>query len=149
MLEPDVALHRRITYARGVAGEVNLEVVEGPDAGKQITLDRPIVIGRSPEADLVLEDGEVSGMHLRVTPAPDGSATIEDLDSTNGVHVDGEKVQGAVPLQPGARISIGPFTLIYQRGSVEDLAEAEEAEREQARAVSYIQALLPPPLPSW
>jgi len=60
--------------------------------------------------------------------------------------VDAEKVQGAVPLQPGARITIGPFTLLYQRGSAEDLAEAERAEREQVRAVSYIQALLPPPL---
>src|SRR5206468_12559060 len=55
-------------------------------------------------------------------------------------------VPGAVPLQPGARISIGPFTIIYQRGSAEDLAEAEAAEREQARAISYIQALLPAPL---
>jgi hypothetical protein len=44
-----------------VAGEINLEVVEGPDAGKQLIVDRPIVIGRDPNSDFVLADGEVSG----------------------------------------------------------------------------------------
>src|SRR2546423_12944931 len=38
-----------------VPGELNLEVVEGPDAGKQIIVDRPIVIGRDAQADLVLQ----------------------------------------------------------------------------------------------
>ena len=47
-----------------VAGNISLEVIEGPDAGKQIVVDRAIVIGRAPESDLVLEDGEVSGQHV-------------------------------------------------------------------------------------
>ena len=42
-----------------VAGEINLEVIEGPDAGKQIAVDHAIVIGRDPESDLVIGDGEV------------------------------------------------------------------------------------------
>ena len=51
-----------------VAGEINLEVIEGPDAGKQIAVDRAIVIGRDAGSDLVLEDAEVSSRHARVTP---------------------------------------------------------------------------------
>ena len=71
---------------------------------------------------------------------------LTDFNSTNGVHVDGQPVEGAVPLQPGARVAIGPFSLTYQRGTASDLAEAEAAERELTMAVAYIQALLPAPL---
>src|SRR3954452_2542642 len=107
--------------------------------------DAPLRIGRGPANELVLPSPEVSRQHCWIGLAG-GMAVLTDLNSTNGVHVDGEKVLGAVPLQPGTRISVGPFTLLYQRGSAEDPAEAEAAEREQARAISYIQALLPPPM---
>jgi pSer/pThr/pTyr-binding forkhead associated (FHA) protein len=90
-----------------VAGELNLEVVEGPDAGKQITVDRPIVIGRDPQADLVLEDGEVSGQHARITPSPDGSATVEDLESANGTFLNRNELMGPSHLDPGDELLIG------------------------------------------
>ncbi len=94
-----------------VAGELNLEVIEGPDAGKQIMVDRPIVIGRDPQADLVLEDGEVSGQHARITPSPDGSATVEDLDSANGTFVNQNELIGPGHLDPGDELLVG-ITLI-------------------------------------
>jgi hypothetical protein len=90
-----------------VAGELNLEVIEGPDAGKQIAVDRSIVIGRGPGADFVLEDGEVSGQHARVTPSPGGSATVEDLDSTNGTFVNQNELMGAARLDPGDQLLLG------------------------------------------
>lgn len=90
-----------------VAGELNLEVIEGPDAGKQIAVDRPVVIGRAPESDLVLEDGEVSGQHARITPSPDGSATVEDLESTNGTFLNRNELEGPGRLDPGDELLIG------------------------------------------
>lgn len=94
-------------YARAVAGELSLEVIEGPDAGKQIALDRPIVIGRDSQSDLVLEDGEVSAQHARVTPSPDGSATVEDLDTANGTFVNRNELMGPAHLDPGDELLIG------------------------------------------
>src|ERR1700746_2044372 len=94
-----------------VAGELNLEVVEGPDAGKQIAIDRPIVIGRDPGSDLVLEDGEVSGQHARITPSPAGSATVEDLESTNGTFVNQNELEGPAHLDPGDELLIGVSVL--------------------------------------
>jgi predicted component of type VI protein secretion system len=94
-----------------VAGEINLEVIEGPDAGKQISVDRAIVIGRAPESDLVLDDGEVSGQHARVTPAPDGSATVEDLESTNGTFVNQNELEGPARLDPGDHLLVGVSVL--------------------------------------
>ena len=90
-----------------VAGEINLEVIEGPDAGKQIAVDRAVVIGRAADSDLVLEDGEVSERHARVTPSPDGSATVEDLESANGTFVNQNELEGPARLDPGDELLVG------------------------------------------
>jgi pSer/pThr/pTyr-binding forkhead associated (FHA) protein len=94
-----------------VVGELTLEVIEGPDAGKQIALDRPIVIGRDAGSDLVLEDGEVSGQHARITPSPDGSITLEDLDSANGTFLNHNELMGPARLDPGDELLIGVSVL--------------------------------------
>jgi pSer/pThr/pTyr-binding forkhead associated (FHA) protein len=90
-----------------VAGEISLEVIEGPDAGKQIAVDRPIVIGRDSASDLVLEDGEVSAQHVRITPSPDGTATVEDLGSANGTFLNQNELMGPAHLDPGDQLLIG------------------------------------------
>ena len=94
-----------------VAGELNLAVIEGPDAGKQIAIDRPILIGRDPQSDFVLEDGEVSGQHARITPSPDGTATVEDLESTNGTFVNQNELEGPSHLDPGDELLVGVSVL--------------------------------------
>ena len=116
-----------------VAGELNLEVVEGPDAGKQIAIDRPIVIGRDAGSDLVLDDGEVSGQHARITPSPDGTATVEDLESTNGTFVNQNELEGPAHLDAGDELLIGVSVL--QLRTVDDF---------RARGSGVIQ--LPPSL---
>lgn len=108
--------------------------------------DTPLTIGRGAQNGLVLTSPEVSRRHCSVVVAGAG-AVLTDHGSTNGVHVDGARVAGAAALRPGARLNVGPFLLSYQQGSAADLAEAEAREQEQARAVAYIQALLPPPEP--
>ena len=90
-----------------MAGELNLEVIEGPDAGKQLALDGPVVIGRGPEADLVLEDGEASVQHARVTPSPDGTATVEDLETANGTFVNGNELIGPTHLDADDELLVG------------------------------------------
>jgi pSer/pThr/pTyr-binding forkhead associated (FHA) protein len=94
-----------------VVGDLNLEVIEGPDAGKQVGVDKPVVIGRDPASDLVLEDGEVSGTHARVTPQSDGSATVEDLESANGTFVNHNELMGPARLDPGDELLVGVTVL--------------------------------------
>jgi len=94
-----------------VAGEINLEVIEGPDAGKQIIIDRPIVIGRDAQSDFVLADGEVSGQHARITPSPDGTATVEDLESTNGTFINQNELEGPAHLEAGDELLLGVSVL--------------------------------------
>lgn len=107
----------------------------------------PLRIGRGPQNGLVLPSPDVSRQHCTVE-LRQGSAVVTDHGSTNGVHVDGTRITDSAALGPGSRLVVGPYTLRYQRGTADELAQAEAREQEQARAVAYVQALLPPPLRS-
>ncbi len=92
---------------------VHLDVVAGPDAGGVHLLHGGQVrIGRSADADVPLDDPDVSRLHCAVTVAEDGRVTIADLGSTNGTAADGVPVgPHPVPLEPGALLRIGESAL--------------------------------------
>ncbi|WNE96931.1 FHA domain-containing protein [Streptomyces luomodiensis] len=92
---------------------VHLDVVAGPDAGGVHLLHGGQVrIGRSADADVPLDDPDVSRLHCAVTVAEDGRVTIADLGSTNGTAADGVSVGAQpVPLEPGALLRIGESAL--------------------------------------
>ncbi|NJP69167.1 FHA domain-containing protein, partial [Streptomyces spiramenti] len=90
-----------------------LLVVAGPDAGGvHLLRGGEILIGRSAEAEIPLDDPDVSRRHCVVTAAPDGSLTVRDCGSTNGTTVDGRTV-GARPgaLPDGAELRVGETVL--------------------------------------
>jgi FHA domain-containing protein len=72
------------------------------------------LVGRSRECDVVLADANVSRRHAEVLPAAAGAWTIADLGSTNGVVVNGRRIQGAAPLQPGDRIALGTAEITFE-----------------------------------
>ncbi|MFG3304242.1 FtsK/SpoIIIE domain-containing protein [Streptomyces wuyuanensis] len=97
----------------GTAARTQLHVIAGPDAGGVHLLHEGRVrIGRAAEADVPLDDPDVSRLHCEVTVAEDGGVTIADLGSTNGTTLDGAEVgRQAVRLGPGALLRIGESTL--------------------------------------
>ena len=72
------------------------------------------VIGRSTDADIVLDDAWVSRRHAEVHLI-DGRARVIDLGSTNGTFVDGERVH-AGNLSEGSTITVGRTRIIYRGG---------------------------------
>lgn len=90
-----------------------LQVVAGPDAGGVHLLHGgEIRVGRSADADVPLDDPDVSRLHCTVTVSADGRVAVADLDSTNGTTVNGARVDGrAVPFAPGALLRIGESAL--------------------------------------
>lgn len=72
------------------------------------------VIGRSRECDVVLADSNVSRRHARIGLAAGGGWTIEDLGSTNGVHVNGRRTSGVEQLDPGDRLDIGTVSARFE-----------------------------------
>ncbi|TGA83466.1 FHA domain-containing protein, partial [Streptomyces palmae] len=95
------------------AAGLRLHIVAGPDAGGVHLLHGgPVRIGRSMDADVPLDDPDVSRLHCAVTVADDGRITVADLGSTNGTTLDGERVGArAVPLAPDAMLRIGESVL--------------------------------------
>ncbi|GGJ18532.1 FHA domain-containing protein [Streptomyces brasiliensis] len=90
-----------------------LHVVAGPDAGGVHLLHGgQITIGRSADADVPLDDPDVSRLHCAVTVAADGRVSVADLDSTNGTALDGTRVgRRPVRFAPGALLRIGESAL--------------------------------------
>ncbi|MEV0487540.1 FHA domain-containing protein [Streptomyces sp. NPDC050508] len=90
-----------------------LHVVAGPDAGGVHLLHGgQIHIGRSADADVPLDDPDVSRLHCAVTVDPSGRVSVADLGSTNGTTLAGTRV-GTRPVRfaPGALLRIGESAL--------------------------------------
>ncbi|MBI4914968.1 MAG: FHA domain-containing protein [Acidobacteria bacterium] len=90
----------------------SLEVVAGRASRMKLRLDQvKIRFGRSPDNDVVLEDEAASRFHAEITFA-DGGYVVTDLKSSNGVFVDGQRVERAV-LKSGARILFGKTEMVF------------------------------------
>lgn len=91
--------------------ELKLQIIEGPNAGQELALDGPGVIGRDPAgAGLTLQDPEASRRHASLIPEGQ-SLDVEDLGSTNGTFVNGQRLTEAVMLMPGDRLRVGTTVL--------------------------------------
>ena len=84
-------------------------VMTGPEAGRRIELGVEVVIGRQ-DADLVLKDPEVSRRHAVLRRSGE-SVVIEDLGSTNGTFVKGERIRSPITVGPGDQVRVGRTTL--------------------------------------
>ncbi|MYV51990.1 FHA domain-containing protein, partial [Streptomyces sp. SID3212] len=97
-----------------------LRVVAGPDAGGVHLLHGgQIRIGRSADADVPLDDPDVSRLHCAVTVADDGGVSVADLGSTNGTTLEGAEVgPRPVRLPPGALLRIGESAVRLMTGGL-------------------------------
>ncbi|GAA1619664.1 FHA domain-containing protein [Kribbella alba] len=94
---------------KGQPGSVT--IADGPQAGVGATLtSEPVVIGRGSDCQIRLDDDYSSTRHARVFQS-EGEWWVEDLGSTNGTYLDGQRVTRAVPAEIGGSIRIGRTTL--------------------------------------
>jgi serine phosphatase RsbU (regulator of sigma subunit) len=105
----------------------------------------PVVIGRNPPADLVLEGPTVSRRHCRLELL-DGRLRLRDLASTNGTFVNGVRVTEPVSLDDGAILGIGVYRLRYHKRAQDETAEADAMEQEWREASQYVASILPQPI---
>ncbi|WP_445635763.1 Maltooligosyl trehalose synthase [Nostoc sp. DSM 114161] len=75
--------------------------------------NRSVLLGRDVNATLPLEAPTVSRRHATIDTDAQGRYILRDY-STNGVFVNGQKVNGTAVLSAGATIRIGPFTLVLR-----------------------------------
>ncbi len=94
---------------KGLPGSVT--IADGPQAGVGATLhEEPVVIGRGSDCQIRLDDDYSSTRHSRLFLS-EGQWWVEDLGSTNGTYLDGQRVTRPVPAEIGGSIRIGRTTL--------------------------------------
>jgi pSer/pThr/pTyr-binding forkhead associated (FHA) protein/predicted Ser/Thr protein kinase len=95
---------------------IALKVTEGPAAGSVLTVaEDELLIGRqAPGPGKLGNDIEISRRHARVTRESNGQFLIEDLGSTNGTYVNGERIVGAQILKPGDMVEMGDTKLTIE-----------------------------------
>jgi pSer/pThr/pTyr-binding forkhead associated (FHA) protein len=92
----------------GAAKGLAIRVTRGPReiTGVTIPITGSVIIGRSPDADLVIGDDFVSGTHAKLVAAADGY-TLIDLGSTNGTIVNGQPATRPLQITAGDVIELG------------------------------------------
>ncbi len=77
----------------------------GPLNGQRWSVQRTMLIGREETCDILIPSRQVSRFHARFTPTPEG-ILLEDLESKNGTHRNGQNVTEPILLQDGDVIQI-------------------------------------------
>lgn len=106
----------------------------GPLNGERWAIEATLTIGRGEDCDIIIPDRKISRQHARIQPIAEG-VLLEDLQSKNGTHHNGEMVKQPVLLKDGDLIQIAlaqKFTFLSSDATVPldvNLAEEIEVER--------------------
>ncbi|MFH1490144.1 MAG: FHA domain-containing protein, partial [Pseudomonadota bacterium] len=89
-----------------------LEILGAEGRHRSVELgEEEVLIGRSPDSDIQIREGNVSRIHSRIT-FKNEEYSIEDLDSTNGTHVNGVRVMKCI-LRANDQIEIGGVKMYF------------------------------------
>jgi predicted component of type VI protein secretion system len=89
------------------ASSFRMIVRTGPNPGTTYDLTKEVsLLGRDVSNDIILGDAEISRQHSRLTRTP-GGYVLEDLGSTNGTFVNGERLMAPRVLNPGDLVALG------------------------------------------
>jgi len=111
---PSLVLSDRTILAGASAGVETIgqtAVASGMGIARLLEFKERVLIGRSPDSDLVVNDSMSSRRHAEIRRTPDGKILITDLGSSNGTFVDGHRISKPTPIAPGSRIMVGHHVL--------------------------------------
>jgi hypothetical protein len=126
-----------------MAGE-RLQIISGAAAGQAIDVTGDFVIGRGESGMGSLQgDTEISRRHARFRLLPDGRLLVEDLGSTNGTHVNGQRIAGPQVLGPGDQIQVGRTVLRFEGAQAQPAAVPQPVAPVQPAAAPLPAAIAP------
>lgn len=100
----------------------NYQIVmrKGANPGQAFPIDlTEMYIGRDLACEIVIQDTEVSRRHAKIYISGSGFV-IEDLGSTNGTFVNGERISSPHKLMPGDEISLGDTsTMVFEVSEID------------------------------
>jgi len=128
-------------------GQFQLTMRTGPNPGTVYALEGDqITIGRDSTNDISVNDAEVSRRHARMN-FQGGKFVLEDLGSTNGTYVNGQRLTGPRVLKSGEVISLGEQIVFVFESMGTDPAETIASPRKAVSAQPPARSPSPPPQP--
>lgn len=121
-----------------------LTIRSGPNPGQTFPLEQEeMVLGRDLVNDITINDPEVSRRHARFTLQGD-SIVIEDLGSTNGSFLNGQRITGPQQLRAGDVITLGEnIVMVFDKADYDADATVVATQAERTSRPTPI----PPPAP--
>jgi hypothetical protein len=101
-----------------------LEIVEGPNQGSKYAVKSGVRIGRT-QGEIRISDPKISSMHAEIRTNEEGSLILFDLNSSNGLKINGHKVP-SIELVPGILFTMGK-TLILVSEKTTNVISAENS----------------------
>jgi pSer/pThr/pTyr-binding forkhead associated (FHA) protein len=131
-----------------MASQFQLIMRSGPTPGAAYTLEGDqLTIGRDSTNQIVINDAEISRRHARLT-FQGGKYVLEDLGSTNGTFVNGQRLAGPRVLKPGEVVSFGEqIVLVFEVTNI-DAGATVVSPRATVVPVASRPVIPPPPLPA-
>ena len=130
-----------------MASQFQLIMRTGPTPGATFTLEGDqLNIGRDSSNEIVINDAEVSRRHSRLT-FQGGKYVLEDLGSTNGTFVNGQRLAGPRVLKAGEVVSFGEQIVLVFEVTTNDPGATMVSPRAAAAVPSAPRPSTPPPPP--
>ena len=141
--DPEDAATLAVPSAERRCPTVHLVLTLGREVVRELRTDRAMInVGREATQDLAIDNAGISRQHCRIC-YEGGRFFLRDLDSENGVELNGERVHSA-PLQAGDSIGLGKYAVYFEPSAQQlqrferrlrpSLAERQEAAAEAATA---------------
>lgn len=111
--EPSRLKQPRRSRREGKTPPTTLRITQGKQAGLTMTIGDALLIGRSADCQLILDDDYVSTRHARIYATPKG-LMVEDLGSTNGTYLNNERVGSPLPFSRKDTLRIGRTLLVVE-----------------------------------
>ena len=131
-----------------MASQFQLIMRSGPTPGASFTLEGDqLDIGRDSTNEIVINDAEISRRHARLT-FQGGKYVLEDLGSTNGTFVNGQRLAGPRVLKSGEVVSFGEQIVMIFEATHFDAGATVVSPRAAAVPVASRPVMPPPPPPA-
>ena len=131
-----------------MTSQFQLIMRSGPTPGAAFALEGDqLTIGRDSTNEITINDAEVSRRHARLT-FQGGKYVLEDLGSTNGTFVNGQRLAGPRVLKAGEVVSFGEQIVLVFEASTFDPAATMASPRVAAAVPSASRPVTPPPPPT-
>jgi serine phosphatase RsbU (regulator of sigma subunit) len=116
-----------------------LIVMSGRYAGEEFNFDREVVVGRSKEVDIPIQEPNISRQHARISPSPDGWI-LTDLGSANGTLIGGQQLVGPTMLKHGSFFSLATIEIEFRESAPQAAVQFSDDEADVLKVVGADEA---------